>query len=122
MISWVTGAEILEALRVTVPSPENVTWSDLCADAVNAGIAVRLADAPLMTPIEPAAYGELPPPVYAELRWAARTAGVEAYKRQEAIFGITGYVDLQGAAIRVARDYLDGIAPIVARYATVGIA
>ena len=49
-------------------------------------------------------------------------AGVEAYKRREAVFGITGYVDLQGAAIRVARDYLEAQRPILDRYATPGLA
>ena len=58
----------------------------------------------------------------AELAGRALGAGVERYKRREATFGLTGYVDLQGAAIRVARDYLEAIAPIIARYATVGIA
>jgi hypothetical protein len=122
VIEWVTAAEILEQLHVTLPAPEDVTWAELCAGAVNAGVAVRLADAPLITPLEPAHYGDPPAPVYIELRWAALTAGTEAYKRREAVFGLTGYVDMQGAAIRVARDYLEGIAPIIARYATVGIA
>ena len=61
-------------------------------------------------------------PLPAELRWAALGAGVESYKRREVTFGLTGYIDLQGAAIRVARDYLEAIAPLIARYATVGIA
>jgi hypothetical protein len=38
------------------------------------------------------------------------------------VYGLTGYVDLEGAAIRVARDYLEGVAPIIARYASIGIA
>jgi hypothetical protein len=114
MVEWVTGALILEQLRVTVPAPEDVTWSDLCAGAVNAGIASRLADAAFVSPP--------PPELYAELSWAALTAGTEAYKRREATFGLTGFVDWQGAAVRVSRDYLDSVAPIIARYATVGIA
>jgi hypothetical protein len=86
-------------------------WADACASAVSAGLDMRLFG----TVIDPLA---LP----AELTWAALMAGVEAYKRREATFGLTGYVDLQGAAIRVARDYLESIGPIIARYATVGIA
>ena len=112
-MEWVTGGGILTHLGVAIPSPEDRTWSDLCAAAVNGGIAVRLSDALLVNP---------PDGLYAELNYAATLAGAEAYKRREAAFGLTGYVDLQGAAIRVARDYLESVAPIVARYATVGIA
>ena len=61
------------------------------------------------------------PPLPPELVYVAQTAGVESFKRREAVFGVTGYVDLQGAAIRVARDYLDSAAPIIARYATFGL-
>jgi len=64
----------------------------------------------------------LPEELPAELVWCASMAGVEAYKRREAVFGLTGYVDLAGAAIRVARDYLEAQAPIIARYATLGLA
>ena len=85
----------------------------MCAAAVNAGIDHRLT-------------GSTVPGVAAapssEVLWLARGAGVETYKRREATFGLTGYVDLQGAAIRVARDYLEAVAPQLARYATFGIA
>ncbi len=114
MIEWVAGAEILEQLHVTAPAAEDVTWADLCAGAVNGGIGHRLADAALISPVVP--------PLYDELRFAALVAGVEAYKRREAAFGLTGYMDLQGAAVRVARDYLAGVEPIISRYATFGIA
>jgi hypothetical protein len=114
MLELVSGTQILEQLRVTVPLPEDRTWADVCAGAVNAGISARLADAPLVNPP--------PPELYAELSWAALTAGTEAYKRREAIFGLTGFVDMAGAAVRVSRDYLDSVAPIIARYATVGLA
>jgi hypothetical protein len=90
-------------------SPSDRTWSELCAAAISAGFDLRLADA-FPTGDEP------------ELRAAALTAGVEIYKRREATFGLTQYVDLQGAAIRIARDYLEAVAPILDRYATRGIA
>jgi len=51
-----------------------------------------------------------------ELDVALLIAGAEAYKRQEATFGLTGYADLEGNAIRVAKDYLDSIRPIIDRY------
>lgn len=119
MTAWVTGDEILVASGA-YPDPSSATpadseWAGLVADAVSGGFDVRLSGAvwPMPLPL-----GELP----AELVAHARIAGVELYKRREATFGLTGYVDLQGAAIRIARDYLEGIAPVLARYATVGIA
>ena len=93
------------------PSSDDQEFAQLCADAVNAGIDHILEDA-------------VPPPDEdePEIVWLASMAGVEAFKRREAVFGITGYVDLQGAAIRVARDYLEAQRPILARYATPGLA
>lgn len=116
MAAWVTGAAILAQAGAAPGSDDEIAWADACAAAVSAGIDARLLGAVWPSnPIEPL---ELP----AELTWAALGAGVEAYKRREAAFGLTGYVDLQGAAIRVARDYLEGVAPLIARYATVGLA
>ena len=109
MTAWVTGAAILVQAGVPSPSSDDTTWSAACAAAVNAAIDHRLAGA-TVTGSEP------------ELVWSALGAGVEAYKRREAAFGLTGFVDLQGAAIRVARDYLEAQSPIIARYATRGIA
>lgn len=111
---WVTGPDILLHAGATAegqtPSAEDAAWADACAAAVSAGFDHRLAGVTGIVGDEP------------ELVWAARGAGVEAYKRREAVFGLTGYVDLQGAAIRVARDYIEAVAPTIARYATFGIA
>ena len=116
MTDWITAETILERAGNRSPSAEDTTWAELCAGAVNAGIDKRLEGTAWVNPlIYPA---ELPP----ELTWCASVAGVEAYKRREATFGLTGYMDLQGAAIRVARDYLEAQAPIIARYASLGIA
>jgi hypothetical protein len=119
MAEWVTAEEILVGSGAsTDPSaakPADLEWATACAAAVSAGFDRRLEGAAFLSlPIEP-------PLLPDELRLAARLAGIEAYKRREATFGVTGYVDLQGAAIRVARDYLEAASPIIARYATVGI-
>jgi hypothetical protein len=107
---WVTAELILSRSGASSsPSPDDLEFADVCADAVNAGMDQVLEGATIV--------GDEP-----ELLWLASMAGVEAYKRREAVFGITGYVDLQGAAIRVARDYLEAQRPILARYATPGIA
>ena len=119
-MQWVTGAEVLVHSGAysdpAAATPADTEWADLCAAAVSSGMDRRLDGAVWPAPpIEPA---EAP----AELLLAARQAGVEAYKRREATFGLTGYVDLQGAAIRIARDYLESIAPLIDRYATRGLA
>lgn len=116
MTTWIDGATILDRAGATDPSSSDTDWAELCAGAINAGIDHRLYGSTLVNPL--IAPAELPPEVVA----AASYAGVEAYKRREAVFAVTGFVDLQGAAIRVARDYLEGIRPILARYATFGIA
>jgi hypothetical protein len=109
-IEWVSADEIRAQVGNLPPDPGDA-WAMACADAVNAGIDRRLEG------VEVLAREDLP-----EVLWSARTAGAEAYKRREAVYGLTGYVDLQGAAIRVARDYLEAIGPQLARYATRGIA
>lgn len=111
MAAWVDPGTILERAGAKNPTPADEEWAAACADAVNAGLDRRL---------EGAVY--VAPPLPAELVWVASQCGVESYKRREAVFGLTGYVDLQGAAVRVARDYLEAAAPIIARYATFGLA
>jgi hypothetical protein len=109
----VSGAEILEHAGVTSPTLEDSAWADACADAVNSGFSWRLDGATFVNP---------PGELVGELVTAARGCGVETYKRREAPFGLTGYVDLQGAAVRIARDPLEAVAPILERYATRGLA
>jgi hypothetical protein len=102
---WTTGAAILAQAGVAAPGPADISWADACAAAVNAGLDARLAG----VAIGP----ELPP----ELTRGALVAGVEAYTQREG-----SLVDRQDATRRIVADYLETIAPIVARYATVGIA
>jgi hypothetical protein len=112
-VAWVDGAAILAQVGIATPSAEETAWADACADAIDAGIDARLDGSAV-----DADYPEL----YPELTWAALIAGADAYKRRETPFGVTGYADLTGAALRVARDPLEAIAPIIGRYATAGIA
>jgi len=109
-VEWVTAATILERAGAQNPSPADTDWAEASAAAVNAGFDRALEGATYVSP-----------PAPPELVWAASVAGVETYKRREATFGLTGYVDLQGAAIRIARDYLEAQRPILARYATFGL-
>ena len=126
MTQWVTGAEILVQSgaypALATPKPEDSAWADAVASAISAGFDHRLRDAWGFDSADPPAPLPPPTPLPAELTVAALNAGVELYKRREAPFGPTGYVDISGSAIRLARDYLEAVAPILARYATVGIA
>lgn len=103
-MEWITGAAVLEFVGITAPSAGEATWADAVAGAVNAGVDQRLNGA------------TVPPEGVPELATAALLAGGEAFKRRSAPFGVTGYSDLSGVAIRVARDYLEGVRPLVDRW------
>lgn len=107
---YVTAAQVLAFVGASSPSPDETEWATACAAAVESAITERLNGAEIVDPS----------PALDELAVAARLAAAEAYKRKEATFGVTGYADLQGAAIRVARDYMDGVRPIIDRYRIVG--
>ena len=100
----VTGAQILDFVGVKVPSTSDSDWADAVAGAVTAGATFLLN-------------GKVPAPeADAELNVALLIAGAEAYKRKEATFGLTGYADMEGNAIRVAKDYMEGVKPVINRY------
>lgn len=101
---FVEPSAILAYVGVRNPTDDETAWATACARAVNDGIITRLNGAFITNP---------PPD---ELVVAAIMAGGEAYKRREAPFGITGFNDIEGNAIRLARDYLDGVRPVIDRY------
>lgn len=103
-MEWVTGADVLAFVGVDSPSAGESTWADAVALAVSQGIDRRLNG------------GTVPPDSQAEVEVAATLAAAEAFRRRSAPFGVTGYSDLQGVAIRVARDYLEGVRPLVDRW------
>jgi hypothetical protein len=105
-IEFVTGDDVLAQVGASSPSAFETEWAGLVAGAVNDGIVAKLGGSAITDP----------PP--AELVTAARYAATEAYKRREVPFGVLGFADLQGTAYRVARDYLEGVAPIIGRYRT----
>jgi hypothetical protein len=108
LVAWVTGPAILAHVRVTSPTPEQSAWADACAGAVDAGINSLCGFVPAIDDASPAAIAEITP--------NALTAGGDAYRRQDAPFGMTSYADLAGVAARVARDYLESIRPQLERY------
>ena len=106
---WVTGPQILAHVGNVTPTASDTAWSAACATAISDGINRELG-----RNADP-----LPTGALAELTAAALVAGTEAYKRREAPFGVTGYTDLMGGAIRVSRDWLDAIGPQIDRYASI---
>jgi hypothetical protein len=101
-----TGAHVITFVGVKNPTQDQIDWADAVAKAVLSGANVRLNGAIIASPSE----------AEDELNVAILLAAAEAYKRREATFGLTGYSDLEGNAIRVARDYLNGVAPLIDRY------
>lgn len=105
-MAYVTGAEVLTFVGASAPNADETAWAGACAAAIEAAILWRLGGAVIVDPSD----------ARNEIIVAARIAAGECYKRKEAIFGVTGFSDLQGNAVRVARDYMDGVRPIVDRY------
>jgi hypothetical protein len=101
-----TGAQILTFVGNKVPNSDDIAWADSLANALVSGLSVRLNGAVI----------DSPSGAEEELNVALLIAGAEAYKRREATFGLTGYADLEGSAIKVAKDYLDGVKPLIDRY------
>ena len=106
-----TGPQVLTFVGVKTPTAEDTAWADAVAKALVSGLTVKLNGAVI----------ESPSGAEDELNVALLIGGAEAYKRREATFGLTGYADLEGNAIKVAKDYLDGVKPLIARYSIPGI-
>jgi hypothetical protein len=103
-----TGLQILSFTGADETVPENVEWADMVAKAMVSGLTVRLNG----TIVVDGSTAE------DELNVALLIGGAEGYKRREATFGLTGYADLEGSAIKVAKDYLDGVKPLINRYSS----
>lgn len=113
--AWTSGDAITDALGIASPDELATAWAAACAAAVSAAIDTLLADDHELAGIDPD--GE----EWAEITRAATVAGVYAYKQRDAPLGVSTFSDLEGAAIRLARDYIDAIRPILDRYARPGI-
>jgi hypothetical protein len=93
--------------------PADLTWAALVIGAAQAGITTALNRGP--APV-------LEREADLELELALVMAAAEAWKRREAPFAVLPFADLQGGAVRLARDYLDGVRPIIQRYNRVALA
>lgn len=98
LLAFVMGAK--------VPTQEQTDWATMVCKAIVSGMTQRLNGAVIASPSG----------AEDELNVALLIGGAEAYKRQEATFAQAGYADLEGNAIKFARDYLDSVKPLINRY------
>jgi hypothetical protein len=89
-------------------------WVVASAAAANAAVLTYLGRAfedgvapPADPPLDP-----LPPEVFT----ATLTAGADMYHRRQAPLGISSALDLAGMPLRVTRDWLSGVMPMLDRY------
>jgi len=101
-----TAEQILAFVGVDNPTEPETTWAEMVAAALVSGVTHRLNGAVI---VDGSGAED-------ELNVALLLGGAEGYKRREATFGLTGFADIEGNAIRVARDYLDGVRPLIERY------
>jgi hypothetical protein len=106
-VPLVTGTEVLDTAGVPSAGrdPATLTWADQVAGAIIAAVTRYMGAEPV--PADPG---------YPEIQPAALLAALELYKRREAPYGVTGWADPMGQAIRLARDYIQPIQPILARW------
>lgn len=106
-LELLTGPELLGFVGIDVPTPEESARAVEVSSAIEVAITNRLD-----WPAERIATAD----ELLELREAAKLAGAELWARRTATFGVTGYADATGAAIRVSRDPLESVRPMVDRH------
>jgi hypothetical protein len=112
-VEWVTASQVLGLVGIAPPgTAPQAERAALVADAINVGMT-RALDRADSDPV--LATGD------AELRAAAATAGAYAYRRFDTAFDSVGYSDLNGTAVKVARDALAYVAPQLERWRWVGV-
>lgn len=100
---WVTSTSGLAFVRIPSPSEGEQAWADMLAVAINSGIAHYINTPVTFT-------GKL------EVRAAAHRAFGYAWKYREAPFGEAQALNEEGLSIRLAKDWLDQIKPVLDRY------
>jgi len=99
-----TTASGLAFVRVTNPSQGESDWASMLSVAINTAISAYLGDVALASP------------AWAEIDAAAHRAFGYAWKYREAPFGEAQWLDEQGGAVRLARDWIEPIKPILNRW------
>jgi hypothetical protein len=118
-VTLIDAAAVLAYVGKASPTAEDTTRAGAIAATINAAITTRL-DWPDGTGED--RYGVAIPARVAtadetaELTEAALIAAAELWARRSAPFGITGYSDADGAAIRVGTDPILSVAGMVDRH------
>lgn len=107
-MTYVTGAAILAQAGVAAPSTEQSDWADLCAAAIEAVIAERMADVTITAGIT------------AQLERAALLDGIAAYTERTAPHGILS-VGPDGDVARLGRGMVRALEPVFLAKAGPGI-
>lgn len=106
-MAFLTAAELLTYVNVAAPTGAQTTRATEIAAAI---------DGAFVTTLEwPVGYVATAADT-AELAEAAKLAGAQLWARRSAPFGVTGYADAEGGAIRVASDPIAGVRPMVTRH------
>jgi hypothetical protein len=105
MAEWVTPDQGLAFVRIIVPTAAETDWANTLAAAINSGIDGYLG-----------AGFQVDYPPQPEILASAQRAFGYAWKYREAPFGEAQWLDEQGGSVRLARDWIDPIKPILNRY------
>jgi hypothetical protein len=109
---WITAAELLPLVGITgTPTAAQSERAQLAADSVNTGMA-RVLD---RVPGDPVLEVGRP-----ELEHAAAQAATYAYRRFDTAFDSVNYADLT-VPVKVARDALAYVAPLLERWRRIGV-
>lgn len=108
-MAYVTAAQILVHVGKTSPTAADTTWAGLCADAIEAGIALRLdGETPTAGGID-------------ELEVAALTDGAALFNSRAAPHGVLS-IGPDGDAVRLGADSLRAVTKVITRvHTTAGI-
>ena len=118
-LALIDGPALLVHVGITAPTAAQTARAAAVAAEINAAVTHGL-DWPDGLGID--RYGDVIPARTAtadellELVEIALTAAGEDWARRSAPFGVTGYSDATGSAIRVARDPLESVRPRLDRY------
>ena len=110
----VTGPDVLALAGTPRPTADQAAWADMAAAAISAAVAQYLGFYPTDPPTPPDVPADFAG--FDEVKPAAQLAALELYKRREAPFGVVDLADVYGQAIRLSRDYLASILPMLRRW------
>jgi len=94
----------LAFVRISSPNQGEQDWADMLAPAINSAVVAYLGDVILDVDAQ------------VEVDAASHRAFGYGWKYREAPFGEAQWLDEQGGAVRLARDWIEPIKPILDRW------